>query len=261
MTDERSVCGVCRKELTHECGACRLIQPMLDELKALTAARAGHNAAMNVGAGVLGSRILQILEVTSAVVVPPPPKKSIFSRAVSSPNLAHSASGTFAWPTVRWLCDRFSKTMAGRCLQQHFGLKSCGCWILLEGGKQNVKQQPLATQYYIKRGLMFCSQCFTRMNLQEEAEKKPTEVEPADMAFMEELADRTERLWGALSATIAAVEADVARSQTSAPEGAAPGSRMLPPGVLQVGASAQLLLSQPTVAPQHFALVVQGFPW
>ena len=75
----------CRKELTRECGARRLIQPMLDELKALTAARAGHNAAMNVGAGVLGSRILQILEVTAAVVVPPPPKKSIFSRAVSSP--------------------------------------------------------------------------------------------------------------------------------------------------------------------------------
>ena len=63
------------------------------------------------------------------------------------------------------------------------------------------------------------------MDLQEEAEKKPTEVEPADMAFMEELADRTERLWGALSATIAAVEADVARSQTSAPEGAAHQAR------------------------------------
>ena len=73
------------------------------------------------------------------------------------------------------------------------------------------------------------------MNVQEEAEKKTAEVEPADMAFLEELADRTERLWGALSATIAAVEADVARSQLSAPEGAAPSSRMLPPGVLQVG--------------------------
>ena len=97
------------------------------------------------------------------------------------------------------------------------------------------------------------------MDLQEEAEKKPTEVEPADMAFLEELADRTERLWGALSATIAAVEADVARSQTSAPEGAAPGSRMLPPGVLQVGASAQLLLPQPTAAPRHLALVAQTF--
>ena len=64
---------------------------MLDELKALTAARAGHNAAMNVGAGVLGSRILQILEVTAAVVVPPPPKKSIFSRAVSpAPGALHT---------------------------------------------------------------------------------------------------------------------------------------------------------------------------
>lgn len=48
----------------------RLIQPMLDELRTLTAARSGHNATMNVGAGVLGSRILQILEVMSAVVTP-----------------------------------------------------------------------------------------------------------------------------------------------------------------------------------------------
>ena len=110
------------------------------------------------------------------------------------------------------------------------------------------------------RLLSFHSQCFTCVALQEEAEKKPAEVEPADMAFLEELADRTERLWGALSATIAAVEADVARSQTSAPEGAAPGSRMLPPGVLQVGATPQHLLSQPTVAPQHVVLVTQDVP-
>ena len=100
--------GACwREELTHECGGCRLIQPMLDELKALTAARAGHNAAMNVGAGVLGSRILQILEVTSAVVVPPPPKKSIFSRAVSPRSLARRASRAFAWPTACWLYECF----------------------------------------------------------------------------------------------------------------------------------------------------------
>ena len=100
----------------------------------------------------------------------------------------------------------------------------------------------------------------THAALQEEAEKKPMEVEPADMAFLEELADRTERLWGALSATIAAVEADVAHSQTSAPAGAAPGSRMLPPGVLQVGPSTRHLLPQPTVAPQHLACMAQRFP-
>ena len=91
---------ICRKISTDVCCACRLIQPMLDELKALTAARAGHNAAMNVGAGVLGSRILQILEVTSAVVIPPPPKKSIFSRAVSPRSLARRPSRAFAWPTA-----------------------------------------------------------------------------------------------------------------------------------------------------------------
>lgn len=55
---------------------CRLIQPMLHELQTLTAAKSGHNATMNVGAGVLGSRILQILEVISSVVVPTPPKKN-----------------------------------------------------------------------------------------------------------------------------------------------------------------------------------------
>ena len=49
---------------------------MLHELEALTAARSGHNATMNVGAGVLGSRILQILEVMASIVVPPPPKKN-----------------------------------------------------------------------------------------------------------------------------------------------------------------------------------------
>ena len=48
---------------------------MLHELEALTAARSGHNATMNVGAGVLGSRILQILEVMASIVVPPLPKK------------------------------------------------------------------------------------------------------------------------------------------------------------------------------------------
>ena len=90
----------CRKVLTDDLGACSLIQPMLDELKALTAARAGHTAAMNVGAGVLGSRILQILEVTSAVVVPPPPRKNIFSRAVSPPTLPTVLQGACARPTA-----------------------------------------------------------------------------------------------------------------------------------------------------------------
>ncbi len=61
---------------THIYLLCRLIQPMLHELEALTAARSGHNATMNVGAGVLGSRILQILEVMASIVVPPPPKKN-----------------------------------------------------------------------------------------------------------------------------------------------------------------------------------------
>ena len=52
---------------------------MLHELQALTAARSGNNATMNVGAGVLGSRILQILEVISSIVVPPPPKRTPYS--------------------------------------------------------------------------------------------------------------------------------------------------------------------------------------
>ena len=67
-------------------------------------------------------------------------------------------------------------------------------------------------------------------------DNKPKEMEPQDLAFLEELAGRTEQLWGALSGTISAVEADVARAQAPAesPEAAAPGPRMLPPGVLQV---------------------------
>lgn len=52
---------------------------MLAELQALTAARSGHSATMNVGAGVLGSRILQILEVIASIVVPPPPKMTPYS--------------------------------------------------------------------------------------------------------------------------------------------------------------------------------------
>ena len=52
---------------------------MLHELQSLTAAKEGHSTAMNVGAGVLGSRILQILEVTSAIVIPPPPKRTPYS--------------------------------------------------------------------------------------------------------------------------------------------------------------------------------------
>ena len=54
-----------------------------------------------------------------------------------------------------------------------------------------------------------------------------------DLAYLGELAGRTEQLWAALSATIAAVEADVAKTQVNVAEGAS-GARMLPPGVLQV---------------------------
>jgi len=71
--------------------------------------------------------------------------------------------------------------------------------------------------------------------MQAEIEKKTQEVSPQDMAYLEELAGRTEQLWGALSTTISAVEADVAKTQVDIPEGAA-GTRMLPPGVLQVRA-------------------------
>jgi hypothetical protein len=68
-------------------------------------------------------------------------------------------------------------------------------------------------------------------------------VKPQDLAFLEELAGRTEQLWGALSRTISAVEAHVVSSQSAAPEAAAaaPGTRMLPPGVLQVCIDACLL--------------------
>ena len=85
---------------------CRLIQPMLHELQSLTAAKEGHSTAMNVGAGVLGSRILQILEVTSAIVIPPPPKRTPYS---VSPRLH--------------MCD------TGDCLAQTqscYGMGSCG---------------------------------------------------------------------------------------------------------------------------------------
>jgi hypothetical protein len=55
---------------------------MLHELQSLTAAKEDHSTAMNVGAGVLGSRILQILEVTSAIVIPPPPKRAPYSVSI-----------------------------------------------------------------------------------------------------------------------------------------------------------------------------------
>ncbi len=67
-------------------------------------------------------------------------------------------------------------------------------------------------------------------------------MQPQDLAFLEELAGRTEQLWGALSGTISAVEAHVVRTQRTAPEAAAaaPGTRMLPPGVLQACIAAWL---------------------
>ena len=73
--------------------------------------------------------------------------------------------------------------------------------------------------------------CFVQP--QPEPEKEPQEVSPQDLAYLGELAGRTEQLWAALSATIAAVEADVAKTQVNVAEGAS-GARMLPPGVLQV---------------------------
>ena len=69
--------------------------------------------------------------------------------------------------------------------------------------------------------------------MQAEPEKEAQEVSPQDLAYLGELAGRTEQLWGALSATIAAVEADVVKTQADVAEGAS-GARMLPPGVLQV---------------------------
>ena len=58
-------------------------------------------------------------------------------------------------------------------------------------------------------------------------------MSPQDLAYLGELAGRTEQLWAALSATIAAVEADVVKTQVDVAEGAS-SARMLPPGVLQV---------------------------
>lgn len=59
---------------------------------------------------------------------------------------------------------------------------------------------------------------------------KDYEVDPKDVQFLEELAQRTEPLWGALSATIATIEAELAHTQPAGLD----TSRVLPPSASQV---------------------------
>ena len=69
------------------------------------------------------------------------------------------------------------------------------------------------------------------------AADRKAEVDPADLAGLEELAARIEPLWGALSGAAAAIEADLAKSQPEPATGAANPSRILPAGAMLVGPS------------------------
>ena len=62
---------------------------------------------------------------------------------------------------------------------------------------------------------------------------KDVEVDPRDVAGLEELISRMEPLWVALSNAIAVLEADL-KAQPSAPADAANANRVLPPGANQV---------------------------
>lgn len=71
---------------------------------------------------------------------------------------------------------------------------------------------------------------------------KDKEVDPKDVADLEQLITATEPLWTALGNAIAAIEADLAKSQPNAPQLDAAGpSRIMPPGATQVGHLATLL--------------------
>lgn len=58
---------------------------------------------------------------------------------------------------------------------------------------------------------------------------KDYEIDSKDLHYLEELATRTEPLWGALSSTITAIEAELANTQTTQE-----ASRLLPPSAAQV---------------------------
>lgn len=63
---------------------------------------------------------------------------------------------------------------------------------------------------------------------------KDKEVDPRDMAGLEELISRTEPLWAALSDAIAVLEADLANTHPAGPADAANPNRILSPGATQV---------------------------
>lgn len=62
---------------------------------------------------------------------------------------------------------------------------------------------------------------------------KDMEVDPRDVAGLEELISRMEPLWAALSNAIAMLEADL-KAQPDGPADAANQNRALPPGANQV---------------------------
>ncbi len=63
---------------------------------------------------------------------------------------------------------------------------------------------------------------------------KDKEVDPQDIAGLEELISRTEPLWAALSDAIAALEADLPKLHPTGPADVANPNRILSPGATQV---------------------------